>query len=220
MSDTENNETTAPDDAPETTGDGTPVDGIEAAAAAAAVDEPAPAVVEPPAEPDPEPEPAAESTSTKAPATKRTRQTKSKRGKDTAANVEHLAVKKANRPEAPPAAEPTAEETAAVELKIATRARLREIKEEIEALQKDIAVLHDEQAELVNPKLVDDGMTFVERHAQVLARSKEIREQRVKDRLKLLARGAGQSPLDRSLTERPRQSMASADAAADADNTE
>ena len=129
-------------------------------------------------------------------------------------------MKKAARPEPPPAREQTDEEKAAVELKVATRARLREIKAEIEVLQGDITALHDEQAELVNPAIVDDNMTFVERHAQVLARSKEIRERRVRDRLKLLAKGAGQSPLDRSLSERPRQSMAAADAAHDAENSE
>ncbi|MCK5495056.1 MAG: hypothetical protein KAI80_01490, partial [Hyphomicrobiaceae bacterium] len=171
-------------------------------------------------EPEPEPEPAPPAKG-KAGATARKRQTAGKGGKDTSANQAHLAAKKAARPEPTPPPEPTAEQKAATELKVATRARLREIKAEIEVLDGDISALREEQALLVNPAQSEaKPMTFVERHQQVLARSKEIREQRVKDRLKLLAQGAGRSPLDQSLADRPRQSMAAADAKADDDKTE
>ena len=207
----------------EATGDGTPAEpaGIEAAADAAAAAEPAPEP-EPPAAPEPEApaEPAQDKKAAAAPS-KRRRQTAGKRGKDTAASQAHLAAKKAARPEPAPTPEPSDEHVAAQEAKKATRARLREIKAELEALADDRQALIDEQAILVNgPPNDAPEMTFVERHQQVLARSKEVREQRVRDRLKLLAAGAGRSPLDQSLASRPRQSMAAADAKVDADKSE
>lgn len=219
MSDTENN---APADAVENTGDGSTAEpaGIEAEAAAAAAAEPAPEP-EPAADPEPEPEPEKKAAGKGAAATKRKRQTSGKRGKDTAANQAHLTAKKDARPTPAPVETPapTEEQQAAIDLKKATRERLREIKAELEALDADRKILVDEQQELANPQTADDGMTFVERHQAVLARSREIRERRVQDRLKLLAQGAARSPLDTSLAERPRQSMAATDAAA-ADTTE
>ena len=206
----------------ETTGDNpTPADGIEAAADAAAAEAPEQAAEPEPAEPEPEQaaEPA-EKKAAKPKPTKRKRQTAAKHGKDTATNMAHLAAKKAARPEPEPAPPITDEQQAAIDLKKAKRERLREIKAELEALDADRDTLLEEQAELVNPPAAEDSMTFVQRHQQVLARSRELRERRVQDRLKLLAAGAGRSPLDQALASRPRQSMAAADAKADAENTE
>lgn len=208
----------------ETTGDGTTAApdpaGIEAAADAAAAE--APPAPEPPAEPEPEPAPKpATDKKAKAGPTKRKRQTAGKPSSDTSASQAHLAAKKAARPKPPAAPEPTEEQKAAVDLKVATRARLREIKEELEALDVDKQALFDEQAVLVaGPKRDAPEMTFVERHQQVLARSKELRERRVKDRLKLLALHAGKSPLDVAMGGGPRKSMAAADAKAADDKTE
>lgn len=72
---------------------------------------------------------------------------------------------------------------------------------------------------LVRPKS-DDGRTHQERLKAVHARSKEIREQRARDRLKMLAKGASRSPLDTALAERPRTSQADADANANANTGE
>jgi hypothetical protein len=200
----------------ETTGDGTPAaDSIEAAADAAAAEEPEPAAEPEPAEPEPEPAPEPAETKAaakgKAKPTARKRQTASKRGKDTSASQAHLAAKKAARPKPEPAPPISEEDQAKIDLKVKTRERLREIKEAIEVLDGDKQALIDERDALMNPEVTGDTMTFVERHRQVLARSKEIREKRVRDRLTLLAAGAGKSPLDQSLASRPRASLADAD---------
>lgn len=220
----DNDETITASDPIENTGNNTPAaDSIEAAAIAAAASEPAPPPAPPVAVPEPEKAPPAKTVAPgKAAATKRKRQTKG-HAEEPSASQAHLAAKKAARPPAPPPAPPpilTTEEQAAIDLKVATRARLREVKEEIEALDAQKAALVAEQQELANPVQTATPMSFVERHQQVLARSKEVREQRVRDRLKLLAQGAGRSPLDQSLAGRPRQSMAAADAKAASEKTE
>lgn len=197
-------------------------DSIEAAADAAAAEAPA-------TEPEPEPEPpveeppAAQDKPKKAGAgsTTRAKRKPGPKATDTKASQDHLAAKKAARPEAPKAPEPTEDQLAEVEAKKANRERLREIKEQIAELDADRAALVEEQQVLATfGQPTPDNRPHHVRHQEVLKRSRELREQRKNDRLKLLAAGAGKSPLDRALGDRPRQSMAAADAKADADKTE
>jgi hypothetical protein len=193
--------------------------GIEGEAAAAAAADPA-AASEPaqPATPAPEPEPAPEAkpkvAKGKAAATSRKRQTAGKKSTDTAASVAHLAAKKAARPEAKPAPEPTEDEKAEAEAKAENRQRLRDIKDEIADLDEQRAALVEQQQHLATfgGRAAADNRPHHVRHQEVLARSKELREQRKNDRLKLLAASAGKSPLDRAMGEGPRKSQAAADA--------
>lgn len=194
-----------------------PADGIEAAANAAAADAPAADPAPAPA-PEPTPEPDAQADLELAPATERTRQDTSKHGDDTSANQAHLAAVQANKPEpedAPKAAKPSKEQQAKIDLRKETRARLDEIREELAELETAKAELVEEQQELANPVTQPDGMTFIERLRQVQARTTETRERRVRDRLKLLAIGAGKSPLDQAIGSGKRKSPADADAKPD-----
>lgn len=216
---TDENAEAAAADPVENTGANEPAaDSIEAAAETAAAES------EPDPEPEPEPPveepPAAQDKPKKAgatPASKRVKRKPGPKATDTKASQDHLAAKKASRPEAPPPPEPTDEEKAEAEAKAENRARLREIKEQIAELDADRAALVEEQQVLASfGQPVPDNRPHHVRHQEVLKRSREMREQRKNDRLKLLAASAGKSPLDRALGERPRQSMA----AADADKTE
>lgn len=193
-------------------------DGIEAAADAAAAADPA-ADPEPEPEPTPEPEPEKQADLELAPATERKPQTDSKHGEDTAANLAHLAVKKETRPDAPDAIPPaklSKEAKAKIELRKETRARLDEIRDELVEIEDAKRELIDEQQLLANPVTPPDGMTFIERLRQVQARTTENRERRIRDRLKLLAIGAGKSPLDQAMGAGKRKSPADADAKPDA----
>jgi len=199
----------------ETPVDETPVASIEGEADAAAAADPAP---EPEPVPEPEPAPADEKPAAKgkAKATARKRQTASKGGKDTAQSGAHRAAVKAARPEAPAAPEPTEDQLAEVEAKKENRQRLRDIKAEIADLDEQRAALVEEQQVLATfgAHGAPDNRPHHVRHREVLARGKELREQRKNDRLKLLAAGAGKSPLDRAMGDGPRKSMAASDAAA------
>jgi hypothetical protein len=177
--------------------------GIEAAAEAAAAEEPAPAT-EPTPAPEPPPAVAMPKQGAKAQASTRRKQI-SKPDAAPNANAAHLAAKKAARPEPPPPKPKTEEQIAAEEKKAAIRDDLDKIADELAALDKQRDLLLAAQQELVSPTVdAAKPRPFVEIHREVLARSKEIREQRVRDRLKLLAKGAGMSPLDRALGERKR----------------
>lgn len=78
--------------------------------------------------------------------------------------------------------------------------------------QQAVVKLRKLHGELVTLAPPDDGRSHNERLKEVHARSAEIRAQRAKDRLELLARGAGKSKLDQHLANRPRTSPADADA--------
>lgn len=80
-------------------------------------------------------------------------------------------------------------------------AQADELEEKARGLRKLYADL------LVRPA-VDDGRLHQERLKAVQARTQEIRAQRQRDRLKLLAAGAGRSKLDQAMAERPRRSPA------------
>lgn len=178
--------------------------GIEAAAEAAAAEDPAPpAEATPPAEtPEPAPAVAMPKQGAKAQASTRRKQT----GKPDAvpnANAAHLATKLANRPEPPPPPPKTDEQIAADQKKAETRAELDAIAAELATIDEAREELIARQQELANPTpATAEARPFHVIHREVLQRSKEIREQRVRDRLKLLAKGAGMSPLDRALGER------------------
>lgn len=177
--------------------------GIEAAAEAAAAEEPAPAT-EPAPAPEPAPAVAMPKQGAKAQASTRRKRTSKPDAKPNA-NAAHLAAKKASRPEPLPPKPKTEEQIAAEEKKAAVREDLDKIADELAALDKQRALLLAAQQELVSPTTATaKPRPFVEIHREVLARSKEIREQRVRDRLTLLAKGAGMSPLDRALGERKR----------------
>jgi len=192
-----------------------PADDIEAAANAAAADNPPPA---PPPAPEPSSDPDAADDKPDivegAPATERQKQD-SKPDAEPSANAAHLAAAKANRPEPPEPLQPAElsdEAKAKIELRLATRARLDEIRDELAELEAAKRVLVDEQQVLANPVSEPDGMTFIERLRQVQARTTENRERRVRDRLKMLAIGAGKSPLDQAIGGGKRKSPADADA--------
>lgn len=196
---------------------------IEAAADAAAASEPA---ADP--TPDPEPDPPADYDADDrddkvegAPATERTPQT-SKPDAEPSANQDHLAAKKESRVLAEPAepAELSDEAKAKIELRKETRARLDEIAAELAEIEDAKRELIDEQQELANPVTQPDGMSFIERLRQVQARTQENRERRVRDRLTLLAIGAGKSPLDQAMGGGKRKSLADADAKAADDKKE
>ena len=158
---TDENVEAAAADAVEQTGAGESAapaaDSIEAAADAAAADAPPEPDPETTPEPEPEPEagkaPAAQDKPKKAGATARKRQTASKRGKDTKANVDHLAAKKASRPEPEKVEAPelTEAELAEVDAKKANRERLREIKATLEEMDTERAALVEEQQVLASP---------------------------------------------------------------------
>lgn len=197
-----------PVDPVETTGNDTPVEpvsDIEAAAAAAAEADPEP---EPEPDPEPEPEPEVEAAPKpakgKAPASERTKVKPRKRDKTTATIQAHLAQLKKNRPEAEPAPEPTDDEKAAADAKAEKRARLDEIVLELAELDELREALIAEQSDLVNLKPVKDERTFHEKLQATQKRGVEIRQQRQRDRLKLLAKSADKSPLDQALSGRPR----------------
>ncbi len=198
-----------PDDPVENTGAGepaadpAPVSSIEAAATAAADAEPAPAEATPTPEPEPEPV-AAAPVKGRAPATARTKRKPRVKDKTTATIQNHLAKLKSNRPEPEAAPEPTAEETAAVDAKAKKRARLDAILVELRELDDARDALHAEQHDLVHVAAATDTRTFHEKLQAVQARGAENRERRQRDRLKLLAQGAGKSPIDQALSSRPR----------------
>lgn len=80
--------------------------------------------------------------------------------------------------------------------------------DEAQAAAVKLRALH---GELVTLSPVDDGRSHAERVKDVQKRSVEIRERRVRDRLTLLAKGAGKSPLDLAAASAPRKSPADAD---------
>ena len=187
--------------------------GIEEEAAAAAEEAPATEAPAAPAAPEPAAAKPASKPKSTAKATARKRQTAAKGGKDTAQQTAHRAAVKAARPEAPAAPEPTPEQVASVAAKLENRARLRDIKDRIEALDLDRAALVEEQQILASFGQVEaDNRPHHERHAAIKERARELREQRKSDRLKLLAAGAGKSPLDQAMGGGPRKSLAAADA--------
>lgn len=147
------------------------------------------------------------------PASERKPQTDAKHGTDTQANQDHLAAKLESRELAEPAkpGKVSKEVKAKQKLREETRARLDEIRDELAALESTKRELIDEQNDLANPAAVPDGMTFIERLRQVQARTTENRERRARDRLTLLAIGAGKSPLDRAMGGGKRKSPADAD---------
>jgi len=202
MSDeTENTEAT---EAPEVVEEAAPVSDIEAAANAAAEAEPEPAPEpEPEATPEPEPEAAAPAKKAGAKATTRTKRKPRKKDPTTATIQNHLAKLKENRTlnEAP---EPTAEEIEADKANAKKRERLDEILVELAELDEARAALIAEQESLAATQQVEDNRTFHEKLKATQERAVEIRKQRQRDRLTLLAAGAGKSPLDQALGSRPR----------------
>jgi len=82
---------------------------------------------------------------------------------------------------------------------------------EADALEEQARRLRALYADLLVRPAADDGKLHQERLRAVQARTREIREQRQRDRLKLLAAGAGRSKLDQALAERPRRSPADAE---------
>jgi hypothetical protein len=74
--------------------------------------------------------------------------------------------------------------------------------DELEAQALELRKLY---ADLLVRGPADDGATHAQRLKAVQARSVEIREQRKKDRLALMAASAGRSKLDQAMAERPRQ---------------
>lgn len=133
---------------------------------------------------------------------------------ETSVSQAYLAKKLETRTLAEPAKPAKLSDEAAAKKKLReeTRARLDEIHAELTELEAAKRALMEEQGELANPASVDDGMTFIERLRQVQARTTENRERRVRDRLKLLAVGAGKSPLDQAMGDGKRKSQADADA--------
>ncbi len=193
--------------------------GIEAAADAAAAADPAEVEAAAPSESakgeDAAADPGTETIAVDPaiPASQRMPQTDAKHGTDTQANQDHLAAKLESRELAEPAkpAKQSKEVKAKKKLREETRARLDEIRDELAELEQAKRDLIDEQNDLANPAAVPDGMTFIERLRQVQARTTENRERRARDRQKLLAIGAGKSPLDRAMGGGKRKSPADAD---------
>ncbi len=84
--------------------------------------------------------------------------------------------------------------------------------DELEEEARNIRRLY---ADMMNTAPQNDGALHAQRLKAMHARSREIREQRKRDKLKLLAAGAGKSKLDQHLASRPRTSPADADKPAD-----
>lgn len=191
---------------------------IEAAADAAKIAEadapPAPRDDAPPPPPPPEPEKKAEAPKPKA---------TTKAGKGTKADAatkqvqSHLAKQKATADALPREEPKPIDEVAAAKAdeKAARMAAADELAAEIAALEAKADQLKAERNELLSTGVVDDGRSHIERVRATQARSREIREQRVRDRVKLLARGAGKSPLDLAHATAKRKSPADAEPKAD-----
>jgi hypothetical protein len=186
---------------------------IEAAAAAAA-DTAAETPPETRADaPPPPPEPTPE---TKAQPPEPKKVTKAGKGKKPDAATKqiqsHLAARKKAADAIPrePEKEPDESQLAADAAKAEKAAKSDELAAEIAALEAKANQLRDERNELLSSGVVDDGRSHIERVRAAQARSREIREQRVRDRVKLLARGAGKSPLDLAHASAPRKSPADA----------
>jgi len=177
---------------------------IEAAAEAAAAADPAPPEPPPEPDPEPEPEPEAEAIEGKAPASKRVARKPRTADKSTAQIQAHLAKLKENRPEPPAKPEPSAAELDAEKAKAAKRQELDEIAAELAEMAERKAALEERQQEILNPVVEADTMTQAERIKGVQAAGTQIRRQRANDRLRLLAKSAGKSPIDQALGDRPR----------------